>query len=375
MIMIDLTEKQFFALLSSALWNKKCPLELFVAGGDWHTIIRMAGAQTLTAVLFDGYNRLMKDYKKELTPIPLEQMLEWYAMVATVEAQNELLNENLLRLETFCHEAGIKTLLLKGQGCAALYPHPNHRHCGDIDLFVGREQYYAMKKLLLTKEFEIEKETRKDLHFTWHQTSVECHKMALHYYNPFINKRLQRINRTEEWHNTCSFVVNGVKVGLFNPTYNAFFIFMHIHHHFVQTGVGLRQVCDWVLHMKANEDLIDWNRLYKYVQEVRVLKAWNAFNGFAKAYLGLQLRNEPIWMKKYSLFDVEFLKRDIMQVGNFGIISESMLHRSVSNGFCGNFYSYFLIFKRLCRIYKYGPEEILAYPVWKMLAKIRVVKY
>ena len=39
-------------------------------------------------------------------------------------------------------DAGIKPVLLKGAGLAALYPDPQMRPYGDIDLFVGKEQYH-----------------------------------------------------------------------------------------------------------------------------------------------------------------------------------------------------------------------------------------
>ena len=105
------------------------------------------------------------------------------------------------------------------------------------------------------------------------------------------------------------------------------------------------------------------------------MKAWNAFYGFAKSYLDLHLNDEPLWMRTYSIADVEFVKRDIMQVGNFGKTSESMQHRSFEKGVFGNMYSFYFLFKRLCRVFKYGPEEILAYPVWKILAKMGVVQF
>ena len=39
-------------------------------------------------------------------------------------------------------KAGIQPVLMKGAGLAALYPDPSMRQWGDIDLFVGKEQYH-----------------------------------------------------------------------------------------------------------------------------------------------------------------------------------------------------------------------------------------
>lgn len=54
----------------------------------------------------------------------------------------------------------------------------------------------------------------------------------------------------EEWRKPSFFEVEDQKVAMFNATFNAFYVFMHLYHHFLQVGVGLRQVCDWMLIMK-----------------------------------------------------------------------------------------------------------------------------
>ena len=62
------------------------------------------------------------------------------------------LNRYLVRLVAFFEQNGIKTVLLKGAGVAANYPEPVLRECGDIDLYVGPEQYE--KACALMREFK-----------------------------------------------------------------------------------------------------------------------------------------------------------------------------------------------------------------------------
>ena len=44
---------------------------------------------------------------------------------------------------------------------------------------------------------------------------------------------------------------------LSNLTFNAFYIFVHLYYHFLQVGVGFRQICDWMLWLKRQEETID----------------------------------------------------------------------------------------------------------------------
>ncbi|WP_197020357.1 nucleotidyltransferase family protein [Prevotella sp. P6B1] len=366
-------ELQFFELLRSGLWGNEADASSFTKDVDWGVIYQYADEQSVSAVVFDGIEALKDKDGKNITP-PKIDLLTWMGEVFIIENNNHVLNENLKTLESYFHDKGIRTLLLKGQGCASLYRNPLHRNSGDIDLFVGLDQYEAVKNILKEDGIAIEKETRKDLHFMWHDTPVECHKMALHYYSPIINQPLQRINRAEEWREPRSFILEGQEIGQPNPTYNAFFIFMHIHHHFVQTGIGLRQICDWTLFLHRHCAEIDWDKIQQYLKDVRATLAWVSFYGFAKEYLALDI-NAPEWMRQYKKEDVQFLFSDIMAVGNFGQSSESMKHRSFDKGFFGNIYSFWALFKRLIKVFKYGKEKIIAYPIWKVKAKLRFVPF
>lgn len=372
---MDRTLSQFFNLLRAGIGTDIVDPELFRQEVKWNRIYEIAENQTLLAIIFDGIEQLMSICRNSVSSPHMELLMDWIGQVAYIEKKNKTLNTALKDVYAYFRENGLSVLLLKGQGCASLYPKRNHRNSGDIDLFVGLDQYELAKQLVVAKGIKLEKETRKDMHFKWNEIIIECHKMALHYYSPVINKPLQKINREEEWHNTSSFVLDGLAISLPNPTYNAFFIFMHIHHHFVQTGIGLRQICDWTLLLQKEENNIDWRILKRYIHDVRATLAWVTFYGFAKKYLGLKLENEPDWMKKYEDKDVEFLLDDILEVGNFGKHSESFRHRSFNKGWLANYYSFFVLFKRLCRVSKYGREEVVAYPIWKIFAKMGVVRF
>lgn len=74
---------------------------------------------------------------------------------------------------------------------------------------------------------------------------------------------------------------------LSNLTFNAFYIFVHLYYHFLQVGVGFRQICDWMLWLKRQEETIDWECSHGYVCEIGAMSAWVAFYGLVIDYLGL----------------------------------------------------------------------------------------
>ena len=357
----------FLQLLRGSLWGQ--PIDGLPILPDWENVYRLAAQQTVTAVVFDA----VKQLPKEQAPAT-DLLLKWYGTAALTENLNRAQNQDLASLVSFLGDEGISSRLMKGQGCASLYPNPLHRQCGDIDLFVGEEQYERSKSLIVEKGIEIEKESAYDAHFRWNSTLVEMHRMESLLYWPSLNKKFQRICREEEWQKPCHFEACGQKIATFNPTFNAFYTFVHLYHHFLQVGIGLRQVCDWMLLLKHYENDISWERLHQYIRSIGAERAWQTFYGLAVEHLGLHLETKKLSLLSYKQKDVDFLLKDILTVGNFGKYGNSMQTRSFGGGLKANLLSFFELFKRLLRVSKFGRREAMAYPFWKMFCERNLLK-
>ena len=68
---------------------------------------------------------------------------------------------------------------------------------------------------------------------------------------------------------------------------------MHAFVHFLNSGIGLRQVCDWTRLLATRHEDIDKLLLEKYFRKVGLLRAAKAFGYIAVHYLGLPEDNLP----------------------------------------------------------------------------------
>ena len=356
----------FFELLKSGLWS--CPSS-FNGQVDWHQMKEMAKMQSVTGILFDGIQHLRKTQRP-----PTRMLLDWFGQTLHIESANIKHNQDLASLVDFLRNEGVDSRLLKGQGCASYYPNPLHRQCGDIDLFVGKEQYGRVLHLIESKGIRIEKDSVKDAHFIWRNTQVELHWIEEYFYSRRLNGRLQQIFRKEEWKNPKVIMVEGVSVAMLNPTLNVFHVFVHLWHHFLQVGVGLRQICDWMLILKRDECLIDWISIHKYVKRMGAERAWCAFYGLTVKYLGLELTNVPVWMQAWRDYDVDEIVKDVLIQGNFGQYGESIRRRQFKNGLIKNIGSFGALGCRLMRVWKFGRREVVAYPLWRLFRDDSMMK-
>ena len=110
---------------------------------DWERLKALADAQGLSAVVLDGMNSLPL---KSLDAYGMPQMLrlEWIGEVLqNYEARYKAYEKAIGSLAGWYNEHGFKMMVLKGYACALDWPRPEHRPCGDIDIWLFGAQKEA----------------------------------------------------------------------------------------------------------------------------------------------------------------------------------------------------------------------------------------
>lgn len=198
----------------------------------WRRLFVMARQQTLLGVLDAGIHRLPA---QQQPPGPVledwdrlaEKVSKIYARHLTREAE----------LATILERMNLRGCVLKGTGLARLYPEPDRRQCGDIDLWVPGPRKTVLKAF--SGEFPVHdilyQECKVDI---FDDTVVELHFHPTKLYNPFCNSRFQR------W---CDrhFPTGDTTLLYPGPEFNAVFCMAHMYRHYLSGGLGLRQMMDY----------------------------------------------------------------------------------------------------------------------------------
>ena len=185
-------QQQFFALLRAGLWGKAPDASLFDANTDWAALLTAAKKQSVQAVVLDGVQLLPVDCRP-----PKSLYLQWCALGLHTEEQNEQLNRELARLYALMRTHGIEPVLVKGQAVAQYYRHPEHRRCGDIDFYIGLEDYERANALLRLEATQEEEEVFKHACMHWHGIIVENHRILINLSRPAADRRMQQF--TTAW--------------------------------------------------------------------------------------------------------------------------------------------------------------------------------
>lgn len=322
---------------------------------EWKEAYQQAEMQALVGILFNAIEKLNKDDKSYLPPMPL--FYQWMGYVLQIESRNEVLKRETAHLYSIIKGDGLRCCILKGQGIACLYPNDLRRQSGDIDIWVeggrGKVLKYLKGNCFGLGQIVIHHVDARIID----DVETEVHYIPCYTYNPFLHHKLQRFfNKlsNEQFDNFDP------KLGFAHPTsrFNAVYILSHIFMHFLYEGVGLRQLIDYyyvIISLNAEER----EKVAKDINEVGLKQ----FAG-AVMYVLLEICDidRSLLICKPESKRGELLKNEILKGGNFGKYDKRFENRDIDNLIMNGYTS----LKRQLTFIKYYPLDILCLPVWKV---------
>lgn len=134
---------------------------------DWDGLMDIASEHGLLAWVWDGICKLPEGQK------PNRQYRINWGLSAQEIWDNYVHHQEILeKIVRICADNGIRVLLLKGLGLSTLYPKPESRTSGDIDIYLFNDTIKGVE-LLSQGEYEL---LEKHYVFTIDNVQIECHE-------------------------------------------------------------------------------------------------------------------------------------------------------------------------------------------------------
>lgn len=255
-----------------------CPL-------DWEALESLASQHGLSAVLVDGVERLPESQRP---PKPL--LLQWIGeTLQGFEYRYELYRRAISEMASFYNEHGFKMMVLKGYASSLDWPKPEHRPCGDIDIWQFGKQSEADATLAKEKGVEIDNSHHHHSVFYWRDFMVENHYDFINVHHHKSNVGFEKILKELAQDDTNCVEVYGEKVYLPSPNLHALFLLKHTMMHFAAEGISLRQLIDWGFFVKAHGKDVDWTWLESVLAEFGMRRLYDAFNAICVEDLGFEV--------------------------------------------------------------------------------------
>ena len=278
------------ACLRAAVWQTPCDIDTAILNDNafWQAAYRQSCGHLLSVWAINQGLTVADAARRKI---------QVFSVYQRTVRQNRLLCDlvTLLRLN------GIETVLLKGYGLSLLYPKTEMREYGDIDLYVGEENYD--KTVALIRKTYPQTYWFSEEHVSHHflmQLDENCDRVA-EFHNvvmdlPGMKKAEQAFTAftLRELQSVRTISLDGIDIAVPSVRFNAVYVFIHAWHHFSGNGVGVRQLADWMLclhelaqTLSAEEKQAYAHDLERLLRRMSMLQIWQTFGCVIVRHLGL----------------------------------------------------------------------------------------
>lgn len=276
------------ALIVSGIGHRR---EFYIPDAvDWQEVFQLSQEHGVAAIVLDGLE-IIKGERTNISDEALpsrELTLKWIGMVLRQYEQRYITYEkNTQDLAAFYRKYGIRMMMIKGYGLSLNYPKPNHRPCGDMDIFLFGGQERADQLIYKELGIEVDKSHHHHTVFKFHGETVENHYDFLNVHVRPSNKRIEA--KLKELANLNLDVNDNQKAdNIYFPSveFNAIYLLRHCAAHFASTEMTVRQVLDWGLFMEKNHQEINWDEYLPYIKQEGMFRFYNLLGLFCVRHLG-----------------------------------------------------------------------------------------
>lgn len=309
MVHSDLKEL-FFALVRLGIGHQLVSSLTFQVSSevDWVQLKALADQHGLSAVVLDGLNEVSKS-NSQLSTLNSQFKLSWIGEMMQSYEQRYVQYENAIAsLAGWYTQHGYKMMVLKGYACSLDWPKPEHRPCGDIDIWLFGQQREAdaalgswFKVLAEASDqgrahdpnFKIDKGHHHHTVFEWQGFTVENHYDFLNVHHHKSNVEMEAILKDLGKDDSHFVELHGEKVYLPSANLHALFLLRHSMSNFASTGFQLRQLLDWAFFVEKHGEEIVWDWLESQLEHFGMKKLYDVFNAICVEDLGFSVKLFP----------------------------------------------------------------------------------
>ena len=294
--------KVLLALMAHEIFHRE--MEIDTSAVDWMSVLAEAGRHKVTALLYPTI--------RELDGVPENAFNKACGMAIAVAQASEAMLKRQREILDLLEARQIPCAVLKGTSVAYLYPHPELRTIGDIDILVDEENLDEACRALQADGFAPSYTAEKHLCLQKGAVWVEMHRMVSVF--PESEKgRFTKQTMADALHHIQTAEIDSVRFPMLSGAYQIIALLAHMEQHLATSGIGLRQVCDWAVTAHALRNCFDGETL-ALLERCGLLRFARIMTRLCERYLGLPPCS---WITDASDALVDAMLADVLDGGNF----------------------------------------------------------
>lgn len=323
---------------------------------DWNEFMSFCSRQGVLGIVFEGLQRA--DVR-----MPLSVLYQWLSYSESIKSKNREINHKIEKIQRYFKEKGYRTCILKGQANGLMYPIPEVRSPGDIDIWVEGRTEEIIKFVL-----SVAPSAEYSLHHikmpVFKEVSVEVHyRPANLQRRKYDNKLQQYVARVAEKQFSHKEKLGGIEIGTLAEEFNVIYQILHMYGHFFWTRNSFKQFIDYYYLLKKSIPSNAKDECLRVFKELHLTKYVTGIMWIMKEVLGLE---ENLLIGEVSEKEGCLILNESFRYGTFSNTTwRSVIEQTLAN----------------TRVILHYPIEVLYSPVylvwhqwWKLKMKRSLLK-
>lgn len=278
---------------------EKSPLLFGKSSINWDELLEESSKHGVLALVWNGITRLPQDYQP-----PRIARINFAMSSQEIWDRHEKQKFVLSELVEQSEKHNMRLLLLKGIGLSELYPHPQSRPSGDVDIYLFGD-YEKGNLLFATNGFQ---ESNLHSEFNYKGVEIENHKIPIfpntkikQKVSYFLMDNLQNVDKTDFGYY------------VFKPLINLPYLMMHaLNHVNYNSNTGLipfRHIVDFALFISRYRDELPPTEVFRIMKQVGLIYSFELFVFLSELFLNREFveYHLDIMSKKDKDYLEEFL--------------------------------------------------------------------
>lgn len=303
-------ESLFLVKLVSAGLRGRTVEGITIPFDAWNHIYDLARSQAVLPLAFAGIASIR-------TQIPADLFAKWRGAVLRSVVRNEkiMLAQDILL--QWMNEEELPCVILKGSSLSICYPKPEVRQLGDIDVLVWPQDMEKASDILRAHGYkELEADHPFHLHFRGVGGIIELHHAVSTFPNTSGGREAKRVMQECLNHTQVS-VLDGHEFPVLMDEYQALSLLLHMERHMVESGIGLRQLCDWAVFVNHVKTDYFTGVVLPLLERCGMAQFAKVLTKTCVRFLDLDAEYVP-WCMDVEDSIADAMMEEILRAGNFG---------------------------------------------------------
>lgn len=306
---------------------------------DWYDFFLYSQRQGIIGIVFDGLQRAHPKIDQNL-------LLQWIGYSDIIRQQNSIVNKRVSQIVGFFNDKGYRSCVLKGQANGLMYPKPEVRTPGDIDIWVDGETKDIIK-LVQGAFFEAEYSLHHIKMPVFKDVPVEVHYRPANLQRRKYDNILQQyVSQVADKQFSHKEMLDGIEIGTLSDGFNAVYQILHMYGHFFSTRNSFKQFIDYYYLLKkglSSEAMIECLLMFR---ELKLTKYASGIMWIMKEVLGLE---EQFLIGEVSEKEGQLILKESFRYGTYSKTKwYSMIEELLAN----------------MRVISHYPDEVLYGPIY-----------